>query len=94
MKSLQLLNAITRALEVNERDKDSNLDKEQRPPACSTISLSEATKDALLVSQELEWTNDLVLLKWHGTFEEPDDEGDEGLEDDDDGRPKDSRKCQ
>lgn len=96
MKSPQLLNAITRALGVKKLDEQWDEDSDSSQPAhpIETIHLSEKTKDALLVPQELEWTRDLVLLKWHGTFEEPYDNGDDaGDDDDDDVERKDVRKC-
>jgi len=96
LNSPQLLDAITKALEVREadeeRDCDSGEEQTSSAEAIENTPLPETTKEGLLVSQELEWTRDLVLLKWHGTFDElHHDDGHENS-DDDDVRQEDVRK--
>jgi len=78
--SPQLLHAITEALKEKETEDDSELDESSSAGATGNITLPETTKDALRVPEEVEWTTDLVLLKWHGTFVETDVNGDDNTD--------------
>ena len=94
-KSPRLLDAINKVLGVSiasDESGDEDSESEQLSPAGAVESISrpETTKDALLVSQDLEWTRDLVLLKWHGSFDDP--RGDAYEDDDEVEERKEARK--
>lgn len=109
MTIFQLLDDIRGALtgeEIDESqwdsdsDADTDTDTEARPAVRSTetIPLPESTKNALLIAEEIEWSRDLVWLKWRGTFKHSplNAYGDEDIDDDDDDnhiQQKDPRKC-
>ena len=81
LNNSQLLDAITQALRVNEADdwshRDSELGQNSLIGTTGDASLPGIIKDALRVSEEAQWTRDLVMLKWHGVLVETDDSGDD-----------------
>lgn len=97
LNNRQLFDTLTEALDARgadeESDEGSDSEESSAIEGMGSTSLPETIKDALRVSEEVEWTRDLVLLKWHGVFAETHGNGgdensdsDDGFEADDDDR--------